>query len=131
MTAADEIELAHRAALEEGRLDHQRCRRCATAWLPPREACPACLADDWEWVTSSGRGRLVSWVVYHVAFDDEWADRVPYHVAVVELDEGPRLITNLVHVVPAHLRIDAPVELVVGRAGGDALAWFNVLPPQR
>ena len=71
----------------------------------------------------------MSWVVYHVAFDPAWADRLPYHVAVIELDEGPRLITNLVDVVPGTLSIDARVELVIGHEGDEPVARCRVVGP--
>jgi uncharacterized OB-fold protein len=105
------VQALHASALSAGRLEFQRCRACGRAWLPPREACPSCLGAGWDWVAAAGSGRLISWVVYHVAFDAGVADRLPYNVAIVELDEGPRLITNLVGGGTPSL--DAPVRLVV------------------
>jgi uncharacterized OB-fold protein len=75
-------------------------------------------------VAAGGTGRLISWVVYHVAFDPSVADRLPYNVAVVELDEGPRLITNLVGGGTPSL--DAPVRLVVDGDGETAVARFRL-----
>ena len=89
---------AYRAALEARRLTFQRCRACASAWLPPREECPRCWSPDWDWEAASGRATVVSWVVYHTAFDKRFADRLPYNVALVDLDEGPRMITNLIDI---------------------------------
>ena len=110
-------------ALGEGRLDFQRCTSCAHAWLPPRGECPRCLGRESTWETASGDGRLVSWVVYHHAYHPYFATRLPYTVAVVELAEGPRLITGIVE--PAKgLRIDLPVRLVIQRESGVALARF-------
>lgn len=83
-------------SLADGRLSFQSCRACGHNWLPARDTCPNCLAlDDYVWTQSSGRGRVVSWVVYHIAYDPAFKERVPYNVAIVELAEGPRLITNL------------------------------------
>lgn len=113
-------------ALAAGRLDFQRCRRCHRAWLPPREECPACWEADWAWETASGRGRLVSWVVYHRAPNPAFTDRVPYNVALVELDEGPRLVTNLLGTESVAPRIEAPVVLEVQVDGGLALARFRL-----
>lgn len=87
---------AYRAALEEKRLTFQRCCACANAWLPPREECPRCWSADWEWEPASGVATVVSWVVYHTAFDKRFADRLPYNVTLVDLDAGPRMVTNLV-----------------------------------
>ena len=54
-------------ALAQGRLTFQRCRRCNHAWLPARAECPECLAAEWDWQTASGKGRVISWVIYHHA----------------------------------------------------------------
>lgn len=114
-------------ALRAGRLDFQRCRRCGHPWLPPREECPRCLEADWGWETASGRGRVISWVVYHHPPNDAFAARVPYNVAIVELDEGPRLITNLLRTDVVEPRIEAPVELQIEEEGGLAMARFRLL----
>jgi uncharacterized OB-fold protein len=107
-------------ALEQGHLVFQRCA-AGHAWLPARRHCPTCLADAAGWHRSSGRGRLVSWVVYHTAYHEAFASLLPYNVALVELEEGPRLITNIVDANDA-LAGDAPVELAVERQDGQALA---------
>lgn len=90
----------HRAALDQRRLTFQRCGTCGNAWLPPREECPKCWSPDWAFEEASGKASVVSWVVYHTAFDARFKDRVPYNVAIVELAEGPRMITNLVEPLP-------------------------------
>jgi len=89
----------------------QRCPAGHT-WLPPREHCPTCLATAAEMVTASGAATLVSWVVYRRSFDPATDDRVPYNVALVELAEGPRLLTNLVGVGESpDLAAGAPLRL--------------------
>src|SRR3712207_3197965 len=90
---------AYWSSLEEGRLRFQRCSACRNRWLPPRTECPRCWSAEWAWEEASGEGRVVSWVVFHTAFHEAFKDRVPYNVAVVELAEGPRLVTNLVEPV--------------------------------
>ena len=87
---------AYWSALAGGRLTFQRCGPCGNAWLPPRTECPRCWSTEWQWAEASGDGHVISWVVYHVAFDKRFQDRLPYNVAVVELAEGPRLVSNLV-----------------------------------
>jgi uncharacterized OB-fold protein len=110
------------AGLAQGELRFQRCAPCDHAWLPPREECPRCLAADWRWDVAAGRGKVVSWVVYHHAFHDALADRLPYNVALVELDEGPRLITNITGDVEdlgvgrrVRLRVEREEEVPVAR----------------
>lgn len=111
-------------ALDEGRLMFQRCRACAHAWLPPRSECPRCLASDWQWTDASGEARLVSWVVYHHGYHEYYATRLPYNVAVVELAEGPRLISNVVD-ARTPLGLDMSLRLVIQREAGVALARFT------
>lgn len=113
-------------ALREGRLLFQRCS-CGHAWLPARRECPACLQPSTRWETARGAGRLLSWVVYHTAYHPAYASRLPYHVALVQLDEGPRLLTRI---VDGHegLTGDARVELQVAWEGDLALAAFRLSP---
>lgn len=97
------------SALAEGRLIYQRCG-CGHRWLPPRAECPACLRADAAWTPAQGDGRLISWVVYHHAYDPALAGSLPYNVAIIELTEGPRLIANVIdHPDGRGLSIDAPV----------------------
>ena len=110
-------------ALDDNRLVFQRCLACGHAWLPARGECPGCLAREAQWETASGAARLVSWVVYHHGYHEYFATRLPYNVAVVELAEGPRLISNIVEASDA-LRIDMPLRLVIQREAGVALARF-------
>jgi uncharacterized protein len=114
-------------ALEQGHLVFQRCD-CGHAWLPARRLCPSCLQPSVRWERSAGRGRLLSWVVYHTVYHEAFSDRLPYNVALVELDEGPRLITNI---LDSHepLRGDAHVALHIQRDGGIALARFRMVSP--
>ena len=93
--ATDPME-TYRAALEDGRLTFQRCGDCGAAWLPPRTECPECWSPNVAWEDASGRATVRSWVVFHVAFDARFKDRTPYNVALVDLAEGPRLVTNIV-----------------------------------
>lgn len=111
-------------ALQQGHLVYQRCG-CGHAWLPARTECPACLRPGAPWVRASGRGTLLSWVVYHTAYHPAFADRLPYHVALVQLEEGPRLLTRI---VDGHVRLagGAPVDLQVSHESGLALATFRL-----
>lgn len=88
----------YRAALEDRRLVFQRCADCNHVWLPPRTECPNCWSPDHKWQEASGQATIVSWVNFHVAFDNRFKDRTPYNVALVDLDEGPRLITNIIEI---------------------------------
>lgn len=114
--------------LAGGSLTYQQCRSCGVNWLPPRSACPTCLASEPEWLTASGNGQVVSWVVYHHAYADHLKDKVPYDVTIVELDEGPRLLTNIVNSnAGSALRIGSKVTLAIEEEEGVALARFRLL----
>lgn len=119
-----ELSARYWRALGEGKLTFQRCDSCANAWLPPRSECPQCLAADWRWETASGAAKLISWVVYHHGYHPFYAARLPYNVAVVELAEGPRLMSNILE-TERGLKIDMPLRLVIQREGDTALARFR------
>ena len=96
-------------AAAEHRLVVQRCQQCGTLRHPPGPCCPECQSFDWDAVEASGRGTLYSYVVSHhprhPAFDH------PLLIALVELEEGTRLITNLIGVTPDEVVIDMPLEV--------------------
>lgn len=110
--------------LREGRLLIQRCA-CGHAFLPARRHCPECLKPDPAWEPASGRGTILSWVVYHVAYHPAFQSRLPYNVALVQLDEGPHVLTNIVDGNDA-LRAGAKVELAIEQEEGFALARFRL-----
>lgn len=123
----DELTAPYWEGLKAGELRFQRCSNCQNAWLPMREECPRCLGPDWELEVSAGRGKVISWVIYHRAFNAYFSDRLPYNVAIVELAEGPRLLTNLLHEEGQELAIEQPVELAIEEEAGWALARFRLL----
>ena len=90
----------------------QRCSDCGAWRFPPSERCHECLSTSYEWQAASGRGRVWSWIrmwqKYYPAFESE----IPYVVAYVELDEGPKLMTNLVGVSEDDIACDMAVEVV-------------------
>lgn len=91
----------------------QRCRACDAYLFYPRAACPRCLGADLEWRRVSGRGTLHTFTVVHRGARG-FPLGPPYVIAIVELAEGPRLMTNLVGVDPdpARITIGMPVEVV-------------------
>jgi uncharacterized OB-fold protein len=91
----------------------QRCRACKQHIFYPRGSCPHCLGGDLEWRRVSGRGRLDTFTIVHRGLKD-FPLGSPYVLAVIELEEGPRMMTNLVGVEPdpAKIRIGMPVEVV-------------------
>jgi len=89
-----------------------KCEPCNKVWYPPTRFCPTCWSRDFSWQQLSGRGKVNSWVVFHQAYFSSLKDDVPYNVAEVELEEGPRLLTNLVELSQTQIRIGMSVEVV-------------------
>jgi uncharacterized OB-fold protein len=112
------------AATTQGRLLLPRCRACGEAFWYPRPACPFCHAADTAWEQASGRGRIYTYTIVRRGAG-AYAD-APYVLAYVELDEGPRMMTNIVDCAFDDLEIGLPVEVVFHRAGdGAALPRFR------
>ena len=98
--------------LKRHELKLQCCEDCHKVWYPPAPFCPYCWSKNFTWTKLSGRGQVTSWIVFHQAYFSSFKDEVPYNVAEVELEEGPRLFTNLVAVANEDIEIGMPVEVV-------------------
>ena len=94
-----------------GELHLQRCDACANVYFPPRPFCPACASREVSVFAASGRATLYSYVIHHRPVP---GFTPPYAIAVVELAEGPRMMTNIVECpqTPEALVLDMPVEVV-------------------
>jgi uncharacterized OB-fold protein len=112
-------------ATAEGRLLLARCRRCQTVIWYPRAICPACSSTDTEWFEASGRGTVYSYTINHRG-EGPYREASPFVLAYVELEEGPRVMTNLVDVDHDQLAVGMPVEVVFADTGeGNALYRFR------
>lgn len=120
-------------AAAEHRLVIQRCDECGTWRHYPQERCPQCTSDAWTWQAVSGRGTIYTFTVTHQAFHPYWADRVPYAVATIELDEGVRLVSDLPPTDTDRVAIGAPVEVFFDEETIDGvtvtLARFRLAEP--
>jgi uncharacterized OB-fold protein len=99
-------------ACQRRELVMQRCGACGALRYYPRALCPTCLSDAVEWVRSSGRGTVYTFTVTHQNQAPGFRDALPYVLAYVELDEGVRMLTNIVDCAPDAVRIGMPVEVV-------------------
>jgi len=108
-----------------GELMLQRCRDCDQPYFYPRQICPACGSTNVEWFTASGRATLYSYVINHRPAPGFEAD-APYAIAVVELAEGPRMMTNIVGVpnTPAELILDMELQVTFEQRGDISLPVF-------
>ena len=99
-------------ALARHELWFQRCRDCGTKRFYPRAVCTHCLSSSTEWVRASGRGSVYTFTVTHQNQSPGFREELPYVLAVVELEEGVRMMTNVVGCAPDAVRIGMPVEVV-------------------
>ena len=108
--------------VKESKLLIQKCKGCGQILHPPRPMCPTCHSTESEYVQASGKGKIYSHTTYqkspHKGF------KAPYSVVLVELDEGPRLISNMVDVKPEDIKIGMPVQVVYEKID-DKLTLFK------
>lgn len=95
-----------------------RCRSCGAWRLPSRPRCPDCWSTDTEWVKASGRAKLYSYGIMHQQVPG-FEDRVPYLYAIVELEEGPRIVSDIVDVPPGEVRCEMPLRAVFDDVADD------------
>lgn len=89
----------------------QKCAACGRFRFPPRPMCPRCRSMESAWERASGRGRVWSWVVAHPPVLPAFAERVPFNVAVIQLEEGVRMIGNLLDCANEDIREGMPVRV--------------------
>lgn len=103
----------------------QRCDACGYLRFPRSPVCPECLGRDAHLEADTGHGTIWSFCVYHRAFDPAFAEAVPYNVALVELDAGPRVLSNVLGIEPVDLRIGQRVVATTREvAPGRHLVYF-------
>ena len=112
-----------------GELRLQKCANCGHIRYPVSAICPDCWSADYDWTAVTGRGTVQSYIVFERAYHEAWADQVPYTVALIELDEGPVLVSNVVGVQPSAVRVGQPVTVVFERRSATAaLPQFTPVP---
>jgi uncharacterized OB-fold protein len=90
----------------------QRCTSCANWIFYPREQCPICFSRQLEWAPVSGRGRVYAMTVVHQPAHAAFEPDVPYVYAIIQLDEGVRMPSNIVDCQPGDVKVDMPVVAV-------------------
>lgn len=99
-------------AAKEKRLILQRCTDCGKPQFYPRGVCSHCLGSKLEWFDSSGRGKVHTFTVSYRAPHPGFADDLPFVLAIIELEDGVRMMSNIVGCDPNSVRIDMPVKVV-------------------
>jgi uncharacterized protein len=107
----DDVNRPYWHGAKEGELRLQRCMTCRQLRYPISTVCPNCLSTEYEWEAVSGRGKVYTFGVFRHPYNDSWSDRVPYAVAIVELEEGPFVISDLVDVSVERVRVGMPVRV--------------------
>jgi uncharacterized OB-fold protein len=95
-----------------GKIRMQKCGGCGHIRYPISHVCPKCLSYDFEWNDLSGRGKVFSYVVFHQLYNKAFEKDLPYNVALVQLDEGPRMYGNIVGVPNDDVKVGDKVEAV-------------------
>ena len=106
----DNVSAPYWAAAAEGKVLYQECTACGHRQFYPRAMCTAC-GETPEWVRASGRGTVHTFTVIRQNYGRPFRDELPYVVAIVELEEGPRLMTNVTGIAVEDVRIGLPVQV--------------------
>lgn len=115
-------------AAEEGRLIIQRCEACDKAVFYPRNICPHCWSDRLVWKDASGRGRLKSFSIVHKPGHPGWLPIAPYAVGLVELEEGPTMLSFILRAPQEELVVGTPMDITPTRISGRTLPAFRQAP---
>ncbi|MBO0872188.1 MAG: OB-fold domain-containing protein [Pseudonocardia sp.] len=116
--------------LRHGELRVTRCAACQLPQFPPRPVCPGCAAvGGSEWFATAGRGQVWSFCIFHKAYLPEPAPQPRYNVAVIQLNEGPKLISTVTGVPLPELRVGMAVRAVFPDPDEEALVRFRPLDP--
>jgi uncharacterized OB-fold protein len=106
-------------ACNNERLVIQQCLDCSSYIFYPRIICPHCMSGQIEWKEVSGKGKVYSYTVARRPADPNFSDDVPYVVALVELDEGVRMMTNIINTSVESVHCEMEVEVVFEKVTED------------
>ncbi len=95
----------------ERKLLIQKCKDCEKFIFYPRIVCPYCFSENVEWVEASGKGTIYSYTVVVNNAPSAFIDDMPYVVAIIKLEEGVQMLSNIVDCEPSELKCDMPVEV--------------------
>ncbi len=110
-----------------GKLMLMRCTACGAMRMPSRMHCDQCLSTDVEWSAASGRGIVRSFGVMHQKYHPGFFAELPYNLALIELEEGPRMVSNVVGVGNDQIRVGMPVRVEFERHEDVAIPKFRAV----
>ncbi|MBN8963468.1 MAG: Zn-ribbon domain-containing OB-fold protein [Rhizobiales bacterium] len=115
---------AYWQAAKNNKLMLRRCNACGEVHFMPRYLCPTCWSEDLEWFEARGKGKVHSFSIIRRASSAAYATRVPYVVALIDLDEGPRMMSNIVGPDALDIAIGDAVTLEFEERGDAKLPQF-------
>lgn len=89
----------------------QKCTQCGHVRNPPSILCPKCHSMDVAWKKLSGKGKVYSYTVFHRLYHEAFRNDIPYAVGIIQLDEGPRMLSNIIGCKIEDIKIDMPVKV--------------------
>jgi uncharacterized OB-fold protein len=107
--------------LKEHKLMMPKCADCGLVFFYPRVICPSCHSRQITWIQASGKGKLYSFEIVHQRLNPNYKLPTPYVLAMIELEEGARMMSNLINVEPDPqvIKCDMPVEVVYEKLTDD------------
>ena len=109
--------------VKEHQLLLQQCDKCSAYRFPPSPICPECLSSDYTVKPVSGKGTVFTFGVYHRLYNPAFEEDLPYTVGMIELEEGPRLVSNVVGIAPDDVYCGMPVEVTFDDITDDATLY--------
>lgn len=113
-------------ACKKHELIFQRCFVCGYVRYPPSILCPQCHSRKVTLLKSSGKGKVYTFTVMHVVYHKGFAGEIPYIIAIVELEEGPHFLSNIVGCLPEEVQCDMPVEVTWENIANFSLPKFRI-----
>lgn len=113
-------------AARDEKLMIRRCSSCAELHFMPRYLCPHCWSTDLEWIRASGKGTVHSYSIVRRAPMEAYAPRVPYVVALIDLEEGPRMFSNIVGDNALETEVGSRVEVCFETRGDSKIPQFSL-----
>ncbi|WP_194841246.1 Zn-ribbon domain-containing OB-fold protein [Salinibacillus xinjiangensis] len=112
---------------QEEKLVIQKCKECDNHIFYPRYVCPNCMSDDLQWVEACGKGKVYSYTIARRAAHPSFKADVPYVVALIELKEGVRIMSNIINCDVEEVDCDMDVRVVFKDQEGMLIPKFELI----
>jgi uncharacterized OB-fold protein len=122
----DDVNRLYFEGTAQGELRIRHCRSCDSLFRFAHAWCPQCWSADLDFKVASGRGRIETFTVVHQAPYPSFEDRIPYVIVLIELEEGVRIMSNIVHCDPGEVAIGSQVAVTYEERGEVMLPMFTL-----